>query len=72
MATNIGTTFAFIVSLVGGLIIIIASILNVLWFSSGASNFGGYGNYLGGMMNGYHNFMGSYGGSTVFLQEFHL
>ena len=67
MATNKGTTFAFIVSLVGGLIIIIASILNVVWYSSGASNFGGYGSYHGGMMDGYHNFMGSYGGSYGFL-----
>jgi hypothetical protein len=67
MATNIGTTFAFIVSLVGGLIIMIASTLNVVWYSSGAPNFGGYGSYVGGMMNGYHNFMGSYGGSYGFL-----
>ncbi|MGA3291088.1 MAG: hypothetical protein ABSD42_12715 [Candidatus Bathyarchaeia archaeon] len=61
MATNIGTTFAYIVSLVGGLIILIASILNVVWYSSGAPNFGGYGSYIRGMMDGYHNFMGSYG-----------
>ena len=67
MATNIGTTFAYIVSLVGGLIILIASILNVVWYSSGAPNFGGYGSYVGGMMDGYHNFMGSYGGSYGFL-----
>jgi len=67
MATNIGTTFAFIVSLVGGIIITIASILNVLWYSSGATNFYGYGSYMHGMMDGYHNFMGSYGGSTGFL-----
>jgi hypothetical protein len=67
MATNIGTIFAFIVSLVGGLIILIASALNVVWYSSGASNFGGYGSYMRGMMDGYHNFMGSYGGSYGFL-----
>jgi len=67
MATNIGTTFAFIVSLVGGLIIMIASILNVVWYASGGSNFGGYGSYMSGMMDGYHNFMGSYGGSYGFL-----
>jgi hypothetical protein len=67
MATNIGTIFAFIVSLVGGLIILIASALNVVWYSSGASNFGGYGSYMRGMMGGYHNFMGIYGGSYGFL-----
>lgn len=69
MATNnnIGTTFAFIVSLVGGLIITIASILNVVWYSSNGSNFGGYGSYMRGTMDGYHNFMGNYGGSYSFL-----
>jgi hypothetical protein len=67
MATNIGTTFAFIVSLIGGLIITIVSALNVVWYSSGAQNFGGYGGYMRGMMNGYHNFMGNYGGSYGFL-----
>jgi len=67
MATNIGTTFAFIVALIGGLIILISSSINVIWYSSGASNFGGYGSFAGGMMNGYHNFMGNYGGSYGFL-----
>ena len=67
MATNQGTTLAFIVSLIGGLIIFIFSILNVVWFSSGASNFGGYGSFMRGMMDGNHNFMGSYASSTSFF-----
>ena len=67
MATNTGTTFAFIVSLVGGLITFIASTINVLWYSYGAPNFGGYGSFVGGLMNGYHSFMGNYGGSYGFL-----
>ncbi|MGD0995442.1 MAG: DUF6114 domain-containing protein [Candidatus Bathyarchaeia archaeon] len=67
MTANQGITFAYIVSLVGGLIILIASILNVVWYSSGAPNFGGYGSFMRGMMDGYHNFMGSYGGSYGFL-----
>jgi hypothetical protein len=67
MATNQGITFAYIVSLVGGLIILIVSILNVVWYASGGSNFGGYGSYMRGMMDGYHNFMGTYGGSYGFL-----
>ena len=54
-------------SLVGGLIIFIISTLNVLWFSSGATNFGGYGSFMRGAMDGYHNFMGTYGSSTSFL-----
>ena len=60
MTTNQGITFAYIVSLVGGLIILITSIINVLWYSSGAPNFGGYGSYIRGIMGGYHNFMGIY------------
>ncbi len=67
MTENQGITFAYIVSLVGGLIILIASSLNVLWYSSGASNFGGYGSFMSGLMDGYHNFMGSYASSYVFL-----
>jgi hypothetical protein len=45
----------------------VVSTLNVLWFSSGASNFGGYGSYMRGAMDGYHNFMGTYASSTSFL-----
>ena len=67
MTTNQGITFAYIVSLVGGLIILITSIINVVWYSSGAPNFGGYGSFMSGMMDGYHNFMGSYGSSYGFL-----
>ena len=67
MAANQGITFAYIVSLVGGLIISIASIINVLWYSYGAPSFGGYGSFAGGMMDGYHSFMGSYGSSYGFL-----
>ena len=67
MATNQGITFAFIVSLVGGLIVFIASLVNVVWFLSGAANFGGFGNYMRGAMDGYHSFMGSYGSSNSFL-----
>ena len=67
MATNQGTTAAFIVSLVGGLIVFIISVLNVVWFSSGATNFGGYGSFMRGMMDGNHNFMGSYASSNSFF-----
>jgi glucan phosphoethanolaminetransferase (alkaline phosphatase superfamily) len=67
MASNQATTFAFIVSLIGGLIIAVISIINVLWFSSGAGSFGGYGTYMHSMMDSYHNFMGSYATSTSFF-----
>ncbi len=67
MVTNQGLTFAFIVSLVGGLIVFIASLVNFVWFLSGAVNFGGFGNFMRGAMGGYHGFMGSYGTSNSFL-----
>ena len=67
MATNQGTTFAFFVSLIGGLVVFIMSIINVVWFSAGATGFGGYGNYMRGMMGSNHNFMGTYASSTSFL-----
>jgi hypothetical protein len=67
MATNQGTTAAFIVSLIGGLIVFIISVLNVVWFSSGATNFGGYGSFMRGMMDSNHNFMGSYASSNSFF-----
>lgn len=67
MTANQGITFAYIVSLVGGLIISVFSIVNVLWYSYGAPNFGGYGSFISGLMDSYHNFMGSYGSSYGFL-----
>ncbi len=67
MATNQGPILSYVLSLVGGLIILIASIVNLVWFGSGAPNFGGFGGFMRGMMDGYHNFMGSYGSSYGFL-----
>ena len=67
MAADQRLTFAFIVSLVGGLIVFIASLINFVWFLSGAANFGGFGNFMRGAMGGYHSFMGSYGTSNSFL-----
>jgi hypothetical protein len=67
MATNQGPILSYVLSLVGGLIILIASIVNLVWFGSGASNFGGFGGFMRGMMDGYHNFMGSYGSSYGFF-----
>lgn len=67
MATKQGTTFAFALSLVGGLITLILSTINVIWFSSGATSFGGYGTAMKAAMDGYHNFMGSYAASNTFL-----
>ncbi len=67
MSTHPGTAFAFIMSLIGGVIIFVTSTVNLVWFLSGAQNFGGFGNYMRGFMDGNHNFMGSYASSNSFL-----
>jgi hypothetical protein len=67
MTTHPGTTFGFLFSLIGGLIILVASTVNLIWFLSGAQNFGGFGNYMRGFMDGNHNFMGNYASSNSFL-----
>jgi len=67
MSTHPGTTFAFVMSLIGGVIIFVASTVNLVWFLLGAQNFGGFGNYMRGFMDGNHNFMGNYASSNSFL-----
>ena len=67
MSEKQGLTLAFLISLVGALIVLIFSLVNLVWFGSNSPNWGGFGNYWGGMMEGYHNFMGSYSTSTVFF-----
>ncbi len=54
---------SYILSLVGGLIVLLGSLLNLVWFGLYGSNWGGYGGWMGGMMGGYYNYMGGYGGS---------
>jgi hypothetical protein len=51
------TNVAFILSLVGGLLIFVGSAVSIVWFSVGSAPFGGYW----GMMSGWHGMMGSYG-----------
>lgn len=55
------------ISIVGGLIVLVFSLVNLVWFGSGAPNWGGFGDYWTGMMDGYHNFMGSYASSNGFF-----
>jgi hypothetical protein len=67
MSTRQGVTLAFIISLVGGLIVVIFSLVNALWFGYGASVDGGFGGFMRGAMGGNHNFMGTYASSTGFF-----
>jgi hypothetical protein len=46
MSTSQGLMLSYVMSLVGGLIILIASIVNVFWFGSGAPYWGGFGSYM--------------------------
>ena len=67
MSTRQGLTLSYVMALVGGLILLFVSLLNAVWFGSGAPSWGGFGGYMQGMMDGYHNFMGSYAGSYGFF-----
>ncbi len=67
LSTSQAFTLAFALSLIGALIVLVVSILNLVWFGTGASFLGGYGGYMHGMMDGYHNFMGNYASSTGFF-----
>ncbi|MCL4430608.1 MAG: DUF6114 domain-containing protein [Chloroflexi bacterium] len=67
MSEKQGLTLAFAISLVGGLIVLIFSLVNLVWFGSGAPSFGGFGDYMRSIMGGYHNFMGTYASSTGFF-----
>ena len=58
---------AFVLALIGGLIVLVTSVINAVWFSYGATSFGGYGSYMRGVMDGYHSFMGSNASSTGFF-----
>ena len=67
MSEKQGLTLAFVISLVGGLIVLVFRLVNLVWFGSGTPSWGGFGNTMSGMMGGYHNFMGSYGSSSSFF-----
>lgn len=67
MSEKQGLTLAFVISLVGALIVLIFSLVNLVWFGSNSPNWGGFGDYMRNMMGGYHNFMGTYSSSTGFF-----
>ena len=65
MSVNQGSVAAYVISLIGGLVLIVVGVLNIFWF--GLGTLGGYGNYMRGMMDGYHGFMGSNATSNSFF-----
>jgi hypothetical protein len=58
MASNQGILPSFILSLVGGVSILITGIVGLVWFGANGPNWSGFGSWMSGMMNGYHGFMG--------------
>ena len=58
MSTNQALMLACVMSLVGGLVVALRSVLKLSWFGTGAPFWDGYNGYLRGAMVGYHNFMG--------------
>jgi hypothetical protein len=57
---------AFILSLIGGLLIFVSSAISIVWFTVGSEPFGVYG----GMMGDYHGIMGNFGFGSGYLLSF--
>jgi CDP-diglyceride synthetase len=58
MAYNQGPITAFILSLIGGILILITGIVGLAWFGAAGPYWGGFGGWMSGMMGGYHGFFG--------------
>ncbi|MCJ7714066.1 hypothetical protein MUO66_06375 [Candidatus Bathyarchaeota archaeon] len=54
-------SIAFLLSLVGGIIILVAGVVSSVWFLYGSSVWGNLGDMWFGYMGGYHSMMGSVG-----------
>ena len=52
---------AFILSFIGGLVILIGGIVSTIWFIYGGVVLGDFGDMWSGFMGGYHGMMGSIG-----------
>ena len=61
MSSQTFSTTAFILSLIGGLIIVVGGLMSLLFYSYGWPYYGGMMGGWGGMMGGY----GYFGGSTI-------
>ena len=55
------TNLAFILSLIGGLLILIGGIVGTIWFIYGGAAWGDMSDMWSGFMSGYHGMMGSFG-----------
>jgi hypothetical protein len=57
----------FILSLIGGILILLGGVIVSLWFIFGNASFGGFGYMISGFMDRWHGMMGSYEFSTGFM-----
>jgi hypothetical protein len=67
MGANQGSIPSFILSLIGGLIVLLYSLFSLLTFGLYGPYWNGIGGWMGDMMGGFHDFMGIYGGSYEFF-----
>jgi hypothetical protein len=67
MGANQGSLPSFILSLIGGLVVLLYSLLSLVAFGLYGPYWNGMGGWMGGMMGGFHDFMGIYGGSYEFF-----
>jgi hypothetical protein len=67
MSSRQGVLVPSIIALAGGLIIMVFSFINLVWFGSGAPSWGGIGEFISNLIGSYHDFMGSYADSTGFF-----
>jgi len=61
------STAAFILSLVGGILILLGSVVTWMWLASDGFNFGGMMNGFGHMMGGYQDMMDGFGFAGGFM-----
>lgn len=67
MENNRAFTVPFALSLIGGLIVLLFSLLYSVWFGSATPYWAGFGGWMNGMMGNYHGFMGNYASSYTFM-----
>jgi hypothetical protein len=60
---------AFLLSLIGGLIILVGSVIGSIWYLFGGTFYGGF---WGGMMDGWHGMMGGFGFPYGYMAGFSL
>ena len=63
---------AFLLSLIGGIIILLAGIVSSIWFLYGSAAMGNFGELWFGMMGGYNSMMGSFGVPLGYMTSFSL